>query len=148
MRISRNVGRIGGVAVGLAGVGLVLAGCGGSPLASPAPSSTPPAPTTSAPSAKHHHADGIAGQITAENGSSWTIQTKSGKQYTATINASTQFGTKATPATQQQFTVGEQVRVAGSINGTSVTATRIAEPAAPSSSAGPTPTTTPSSVPA
>jgi hypothetical protein len=61
------------------------------------------------------------------------------------ITGQTAFGTKAAPATAAQFPVGAPVRVAGSRNGTTVTATRVAAPAATgagaSPSASPAPTT-------
>ena len=40
---------------------------------------------------------GLIGQITAENGSTWTINARSGTQYTVTITPQTQFGTRRMP---------------------------------------------------
>jgi hypothetical protein len=118
MRINRHLGRVGGAMLGLAAIGLVLSGCGSS-SASPAP---------------------------AENSTNWTVQAQSGKQYTVIVGPNTQFGTKKTPATRQQFTVGEKVRVAGAVQGGTVTATRIEAPAtasAPTTSTPPTTTASP-----
>ncbi|HEV3359269.1 MAG TPA: DUF5666 domain-containing protein [Pseudonocardiaceae bacterium] len=143
MRINRHLGRVGGAMLGLAAIGLVLTGCGSS-SASPAPT-TAPATTTTPTVTKHAHA-GISGNITAENSTNWTVQAQSGKQYTVIVGPNTQFGTKKTPATRQQFTVGEKVRVAGAVQGRTVTATRIEAPAtasAPSTSTPPTTTASP-----
>ena len=42
-----------------------------------------------------------------------------------TVNPQTAFGTRKAPATAQEFPVGAQVRVAGTVNGSAVTATRV-----------------------
>ncbi|MGH7869510.1 MAG: DUF5666 domain-containing protein [Candidatus Dormibacteraceae bacterium] len=108
------------------GVGLV--GCGGSSTAGTSPT---PSPTGAL--------YGVAGQISAESGSTWTVTNKAGTQYTVTVTSQTQFGTKQYPATQQQFKVGSSVRVRGTGSGTSVTATRVDPGRAPQSPATPTP---------
>jgi hypothetical protein len=100
----------------------------------------------SSPSRKPAHEDdrGIAGQISAENGSNWTVVDRAGKQFTVDITPQTQFGTKHRPATEAEFTVGSEVRVSGPINGTTITATRVMAPLPKSSatlSAVPTTTT-------
>ena len=135
-------------AAGLAVVGVTLlaAGCSGSSTAAGASSSASAPASSSAAKGKgkdKHAGQGITGQITAINGQSWTVQDKKGHTYTVTINDKTQFGTKAQPASQQQFAVGGTVRVAGQVSGDTVTATRIATPQPKaSSSAMPAPTTT------
>ncbi len=139
MRINRHLGRVGGAVLGLAAIGLVLSGCGSS-SASPAPTTAPPATTT--PTVTKHAHPGISGNITAENSTSWTVQAQSGKQYTVIVGPNTQFGTKKAPATREQFTVGEKVRVAGAVQGLTVTATRIEAPATSSAPSTSTPPTT------
>lgn len=133
--------RVGGVALACAGVALGVSGCEGSADASIAPSVTTtvaPAPTSSA----HKPRDGVTGQISSENGTSWVVTTKKGKQITVTITSGTQFGNAAHPATEQQFTVGTTVRVVGAVSGDTVTATRIVVPQPkPNPSAAPTTTT-------
>jgi hypothetical protein len=112
--------RMGAAVLALAGVAAAVSACGGGPGATgvPGPSSA----------AKPPKRDGISGQITAENGSTWTVATKDGKQYTVTITPQTQFGTKRQPATAQQFPNGATVRVAGAVNGMTVTAKRVTAP--------------------
>lgn len=136
--------RLGGIAVVLAVAVAGLAGCAssGSPsLVSPSSASSTPA---SAVPAGHRRQSGIAGQITAVNGSTWTVAARSGKQYTVDITSGTMFGTKQHPATQGQFVVGSQVRIAGTINGSTVTATRVVVPTDNGgSSTAPTPSATP-----
>ncbi len=131
----------------LATVAVVAAGCGTTAgTAAPAPSSSTPPPAA----AKKHPA-GIRGQITAENGLTWTVTNPKGKAFTVTLTPQTAFGTKAAPGTQAQFPVGSQVRIAGTPSGSAITAVRIAAPATPARSATPAapstsaanPTTTP-----
>jgi len=123
---------------GLAVASTLFATAACSNSATPPPSaSTSPAPQAAG---KHHHHKGVAGKITAENGSTWTIVNAKGKQFTVDITPQTKFGSKATPATQQQFTVGEQIRAMGPVADGTVTAKRIAKAkdktgAAPSSTA-------------
>ncbi|MDT7708500.1 MAG: hypothetical protein QOG20_4107 [Pseudonocardiales bacterium] len=107
----------------LASVAVVAAGCG-TTAAAPSPSTTPP-------TAAKKHAAGIRGRVTAENGSTWTVTTLKGKAITVTLTPQTAFGTKIAPATQAQFPVGSQVRVAGRPSGSAITAVRIAAPVAP-----------------
>jgi hypothetical protein len=68
---------------------------------------------------------GLIGTITAENGSTWTVNARNGTAYTVTITPQTQFGSRRTPGTAQQFPVGSTVRVSGATNGNTVTASRI-----------------------
>lgn len=131
------------IAAAVAGIGLGVAGCSGS--SSAAALTTSAAPTTSASAAPHKGGPhGVAGTISAENGSTWTVTTKAGKQVTVDIISTTKFGTTQAPATESQFAVGAMVRVDGTVNGTTVTATRIAVPAPkpPTSSSAAAPTTT------
>ncbi len=114
------------VAIGVLGasVAMGVAACsGGSSNPSVAPTTTAP-PSTTAPT-KAGHSHGLIGQVTAENGTTWTINAKNGTQYTVTITPQTQFGTRRTPSTAQQFPVGSTVRVRGIANGNTITASRI-----------------------
>ena len=54
------------------------------------------------------------------------MTTAKGKAFTVDVGPRTVFGTKAAPATAAQFPVGTTVRVIGTRNGATVTATRIA----------------------
>ncbi|MDQ2881119.1 MAG: hypothetical protein M3Y48_07680 [Actinomycetota bacterium] len=93
--------------------------------------STPPPPSATAPAAPttHHHPRALRGTISAENGSTWTLNTVKGATYTINITPTTTFGTKKAPATAQSFPIGAEVVVAGEHSGTTITATRIATPA-------------------
>lgn len=136
-----TLSRVAGGVLACACIGLGVTACGGTAGAASAVSSSMPAPSSGAPAKDRH--DGVAGKITAENGSSWIVTTKAGKQMTVDITSDTKFGTTDHPATEQQFTVGATVRVTGPVTGTTVSASRIAVPQArpnPSASATPTPT--------
>lgn len=100
--------------------------------------STPPAASPQSPTAPHtpRHDRRITGQVTAENGPTWTVVNREGRQFTVQITNQTRFGSKQKPATVQQFPVGSEVRVAGALNGTTVTASRVAT-AAPKPQASP-----------
>jgi hypothetical protein len=115
------------VAIGVIGasvtIGVTACSSGSSNPTSTTPT-TPAPPTTSAPS-RAGHAPGVIGQITAENGSTWTVNARNGTSYTVTITPQTQFGTRRIPSTAQQFPVGSTVRVSGTTNGTTITASRI-----------------------
>jgi hypothetical protein len=150
----RPLALIGGaVAVALAGIG---AGIGVSHLGSSSPSSataTTASTTTSTINtsttlalgagrqrgAGHH---GVRGQITAENGSTWTVLTKLGRSVSVDITPSTQFGTLASPASASSFPVGSEIAATGSRSGTVVTATRIFTPFNAAGDGGTTATTT------
>jgi hypothetical protein len=115
------------VAIGVVGasvaMGVVAACSGGSTTQGVTPTTTAP-PAATAP-AKGGHAHGLFGQITAENGSTWTINARNGTQHTVTITPQTQFGTRRRPGTAQQFLVGSTVHVSGTANGSTITANRI-----------------------
>jgi hypothetical protein len=125
-----------GVAVialgGGVGVGFGISDSGGS--ASTVADPTPTAPTTPATTAPKSQsqpkAQGVRGQITAENGSTWTVMSRAGKSVTVDISSSTQFGTKAQPASASQFVPGSQIAAIGTRAGTTVTATRVFVPVA------------------
>lgn len=137
---------VGTAVLALAGVGIALSGCAGSPTGAKSPSvvssvaspvvSVPPATTPSPkPSPSRHTPAGVTGQISAVNGSTWTVVNKAGKEFTVTITPQTQFGTRRQPATEQQFTVGSAVRVLGTITDNTVIATRVEAPPEPRPSA-------------
>jgi hypothetical protein len=63
--------------------------------------------------------------ITAENGSTWTVNASNGAACTVTITSQTQFGTRRAPGTAQEFPVGSTVHVSGITNGNTVAASRI-----------------------
>lgn len=121
----------------VAGALLATAACS-SGTSAPSSASTSPAPQAAG---KHHHAKGVAGKITAENGNTWTVTNAKGKQFTVDITPQTTFGSKSTPATQQQFTVGEEIRARGSVTNGTVSATRVtkAKDQAGAASAAPAP---------
>jgi hypothetical protein len=114
--------RLAGAAILATAIGLAASGCSSS---SNAPSAPPPAAAAHKQSSPH-----VTGQITAVNGSSWTVRGKDGKTYTVSLTAATKFGNKKHPAAQDQFKVGSPVRVAGAITGTTVQATEIRTPGA------------------
>ena len=66
------------------------------------------------------------GQITAIDGSTWTVTTAAGKVLTVTITRSTRFGTAKAPATATDFSVGSAVVVIGHRSASELTATRVA----------------------
>ncbi|MDT7682002.1 MAG: hypothetical protein QOG57_2312 [Pseudonocardiales bacterium] len=105
----------------LVGTGAVLltAACSGG---STAPSSAAP-PSAGA----HHRPAGIAGKITAESGTTWTVVNAQGTQFTVDITPQTTFGTRQAQATAQQFPVGTMVRAMGQVSGSTVTATHIVD---------------------
>lgn len=127
------------------GVVVLAAGCSsatdpGAPTASSTSSTPAPVPSTKS---GHHAAKATAGQITAEQGPTWTVVTADGTQLTVDITPQTTFGTTKHSATVQQFTVGTAVRVTGRTNGSTITATRIGAARA----AGQTPSPAPSAPP-
>jgi hypothetical protein len=134
----------GGVVVLGAGIGI---GNGISHLGPSSPSSAATASTTSttALGTETHHAaahHGVRGQITAENGNTWTVLTKLGKSVSVDITPTTQFGALASPATESSFPVGSEVAATGNRSGTVVTATRIFTPRNPVRAGATTSTTT------
>lgn len=133
------------------GVGFGISAIGGS--SSSAADSTPTTATTvatttptRAPGGQFQpKVQGVRGQITAENGSTWTVMSRAGQLVTVVITATTQFGTKAQPGSASQFVPGTQIAAIGTRNGTTVTATRVVVPApAPTTSSS---TTAPTSAP-
>jgi Domain of unknown function (DUF5666) len=115
------------------GVVLTTAGCGkpaagGAGAATPSPPSTAgmPAPP-SAPSGhrSQHRSPKVVGEITAINGSTWTVRTAGGPLFTVSLTPATHFGTLKHPATREQFSVGSHVSVHGTISGATITATQI-----------------------
>lgn len=132
----------GGIGVGF---GIVDLGGSSSPAADPTPSSptiSSTTPATTPGGSSQPKLQGVRGQITAENGSTWTVLSRAGQSVTVVITATTQFGTKAQPGSASQFVPGSQIAAIGSRNGTTVTATRVIVPAAapnpPSSTTAPT----------
>jgi Domain of unknown function (DUF5666) len=134
------------LAVTLATTAVLATGCGASSTPSPAAPSASPAPSAPPSASGQAGRHGVRGTITAEDGSTWTVTTAANRRFTVTVNPQTAFGTRKAPATAQAFPVGAQVRVAGTVSGTAVTATRIvaadaAKPPTPAASAPPaTPT--------
>jgi hypothetical protein len=116
----RSVPRAGSVVVALV---VSLAGCSASPTApvTKAPPTAVPA-STSAPAPASSY---IFGQITAQNGSIWTVRGIHGNVYTVTVTPRTDFGTLFHLRTRDQFKVGDSVRIAGIFSGTAVTANAI-----------------------
>ena len=120
----RRIGAKVAIGVVSASVALGVAACSGQ---SSNPSVTP---TTTAPPAatapgRAGHAHGLIGQIITENGSTWTVNARNGARYTVTITPQTQFGTRRTPGTAQQFPVGSTVHISGAANGNAIAASRI-----------------------
>lgn len=109
--------------IGFAAV-LGVAACD-TPTTAPSASAAP----TSAPKAGHKGARGIVGQITAEDGSNWTVVTPKGRSFAVTLTPQTAFGSKKAPTTEQQLTTGMTVRVLGTPTDTMITAVRIVVPA-------------------
>ncbi len=130
------------------GVGFGISGLGGS--ASLAADSTPTTPTvtsTTTPttppgSPSQPKVQGVRGQITAENGSTWTVMSRAGISVTVVISATTQFGTKAQPESASQFVPGSQIAATGTRSGSTVTATRVFVPVAATTPSTSSPTTT------
>lgn len=137
--------RVGGAVLACTTVALGASGCEGAGGAAISVPSTTIAPPPTSTTQTHRPRNGVTGRISAENGTSWVVTTKAGKQMTVTITPGTKFGTAAHPETEQQLTVGSTVRVTGQVDGNAVTATRIAVPQPrPSQSPAPSTTTSPS----
>jgi hypothetical protein len=134
------------VAIGVIGASVTtgLAACSGG---SSNPSSTPAttAPPSAAAPGRAGHGRGLIGTITAENGSTWTVNARNGTAYIVSLTPQTQFGTRNTPGTAQQFPVGSTVRISGATNGNTITANRITA-ARPRNSTSTSPTSPPSGV--
>ncbi|HEX3460309.1 MAG TPA: hypothetical protein VHT49_05360 [Acidimicrobiales bacterium] len=127
------------------GVGFGISDLAGSasPVADPTPTTPTTAPLATPKGTGQGNQQGVRGQITAENGSTWTVLSRSGKTVTIEVTASTQFGTKARPSSASQFVTGSQVAAIGTRSGTTVTATRVVVPAAAGTTGGTSPPTTP-----
>ncbi len=115
------------VAVGVLGaaVAISVVGCSGSSGTHGAIASsvtTVPAAAGHDRGVTDHSVHGIIGQISAENGSSWTVIASDGIPYSVTITPDTHFGTPQAPRTAQQFPVGSAVHVTGSVTGQVITA--------------------------
>ena len=118
------------------GAVLTLAGCA-KPSPGPADSSASPGTSTSVAPApvpgptKHggrgHHAPKVTGELTAKNGSTWTVRTPGGPVFTVIVTPKTRFGTVKHPLSADQLRVGMQVVVQGSISGVTITATQISK---------------------
>lgn len=120
----RRIGTIVAIGVLSASVTMSAVACSGRSSNLSAAPTTTGAPTATAPT-KEGYAHRLIGQITAENGSTWTVNARNGTQYTVTITPQTQFGTRRTPSTAQHFPVGSTVHVSGTANGNTITARRI-----------------------
>ncbi len=134
------------VLVVLVGVLTLVPGTGGSApaaIASPPTTSTTLAPTTAGAPAGTNHRQGIKGQITAINGSTWTAGGRPGASVEVELTPTT-VSTKAAPLSATSFKPGDQIVVIGTRTKATVMATRIGEaPAEVGGSATTTPTTTP-----
>ena len=109
---------------------------------SPSGPSTPSAPP--APSAAKKPHQGTVGQVTAENGGTWTLTTAEGETLSVTLTPATKFGTSKAPATAQSFPVGTRIRVVGKRTDTTIAANRIVQAKAKNATSSPS---TPSSAP-
>lgn len=126
------------------GVGFGISDLGGSSPSAADSTSTPSTtvattPTRAPGGSSQPKVQGVRGQITAENGSTWTVLSRAGQSVTVVISAATQFGTKAQPGSASQFVPGSQIAAIGTRTGTTVTATRVSVPvAAPTTSSSTT----------
>jgi hypothetical protein len=93
--------------------------------AAPQPAAPQPAAPPGPAAHPHAHVPHIIGQITAEEGTTWTVRTKDGQSHKVTVTRQTKFGTTKHPATQDQFPVGTTVRVNGPREGSTITAAQI-----------------------
>lgn len=128
------------VAIG-AGAGIAVA-ASDTGSSTPASATSSPSPSTSVPpsgQATRASRRATRATITTESGDGWTVRTKAGETLSVVIGPHTIFGTKQTPQTRTQFSVGAVVTISGARDGDTITAVRIAKPAA-----RPTPTSTPS----
>jgi hypothetical protein len=121
-----TLGKALSLGLGTAALALSLSACSFS-TAPPQPGAALTSNATSIRKSAPH----IAGRITTQNRSTWTLVTRKGHTYTVTLTATTKFGTKLDPATREQFTIGNQARVTGTITGRTITALRISVPHTP-----------------
>jgi Domain of unknown function (DUF5666) len=102
-------------------------GSGGAAAASTAPTtSTTAAPAAPAAAGHRKAAKGVKGQVTAINGTTWTVASAKGTAVTVDVTATTAFGTPTAPLTPAAFKVGDQIVVVGTRTKAAVAATRIA----------------------
>jgi hypothetical protein len=114
-----------GVAVTAVVLVLTVSGCASSLR-------TPGALTSSAPAAaSHQRHPRVAGPITAQHGSTWMVKSIDGTMYTVLITDATKFGTKKDSATKDYFRVGDVAHIAGTMSGTTITASRVSSPSDP-----------------
>jgi hypothetical protein len=102
----------------LAGAALVVSaasGCSASPSTAAANASSVASPA--GPTAGRTPSRLIHGQITAENGETWTVKGNHGITYTVRLTPLTLYGTLFHRETRDQFKPGDNVRIAGSIFG-------------------------------
>lgn len=125
-------------AVVIAGVGIgVGVAASGDDSTSRANSPGAPSSTTSgspgtgnSQNGKKGRQQGTRGTITAESGSTWTLQTDQGKTVQVTITADTKFGTQKAPASKTDFPVGTTVAVLVKPGTGTMTAARVRMPVA------------------
>lgn len=79
----------------------------------------------------------IFGRITAESGSTWTVQGIRGNVYAVRVTPRTDYGTLFKPGNRGQFVVGDTVRIAGVFAGTTVTANAVEHMNPPAAGARP-----------
>jgi hypothetical protein len=111
----------------IAALAVSVAGCSASSAAAaPRASATVARPSTSSPvTAPTPARRYIFGQITAQDGPTWIVKGIRGATYTVTVTDLTLFGTMFHPITRDQFKVADNVRIAGNISGTAITATAV-----------------------
>ncbi len=125
------------VAVGAVAFGITMASARTSTTAGVTPLPGSAAPTTpgagagggtgpGAATAKHR--PHVRGTLTAMSGDTWTVRTAKSGTVTATIAATTTFGSPKAPAKRSDFAVGDPVVVVGAVANGSVKAVRVAAP--------------------
>jgi hypothetical protein len=78
-----------------------------------------------APAPQQRERGVIRGTIASISGKTWKVETLSGGAVTVTITSSTTFGRPGAPKTAADFSAGDEVAVAGSRSGGTMTATRV-----------------------
>jgi hypothetical protein len=104
----------------------------------PTIAATSPTATPSTPAKGKAAGNALRGDVTAESGSTWTVQTRAGKSLTVVISANTSFGTKKRPLTAAQVPAGTTVIITGSETNGALDATRVVTAATARPSASPT----------
>ena len=117
--------------------GLTAWGVGAAVTASLTSATAPTAPpSTAAPVTGGGGGLNAAGRVAFRatiqsiDASTWTIMTKKGDAVTITIDAATQFGTKAMAETASSFAVGDSVVIVATKSGDTATATRVVDASA------------------